>query len=96
MKAEKCMKCGKWKPTEHFQSHNGVVRLCGKCHEDTMDEILTRSGLPIKAATIEDLAAVYRGIAVIMVSPIILLEVRNQVIDEIAENHTSVKGRGDE
>lgn len=61
-----------------------------------MDEILTRSGLPIKVDKIEDLAAVYKGIAVIMVSPIILLEVRNQVIDEIAENRTSVKGRGDE
>lgn len=61
-----------------------------------MDEILTRSGLPIKKATIEDLATLYKAIAVVMASPIILLEVRNQVIDEIAENHTSVKGRGDE
>lgn len=96
MKAEKCMKCGKWKLTEHFQSHNGVVRLCGKCRVDTMEEILTRSRLPIKAATIEDIATLYKVIAILMISPIILLEVRNQVIDEIAENHTSVKGRGDE
>lgn len=96
MMAESCMKCGKMKPTEHFQSHNGVVRLCGKCCEDTVEEILTRSRLPIKAATIEDIATLYKIIAMLMVAPIILLEVRNQVIDEIAENHTSVKGRGDE
>ena len=87
-----CMMCGKKKSAlKTLSGRSDDVCLCEGCCEDVTKEILTRAGWPTEVDEVNP-ALVNQMLGAMLMSSIVLPEVKNQVIDEILQGKFGKSG----